>query len=131
MKLFVETPTEEQVQKALEEIGPSRMRKIADHFNIQYETGANTKYSTLVRVVSRFPSDQAKPRSPRIYRARKTLYGVVREPVETEPSLSLKSVEKKKFKLEARKRDIKDELIKIEVQLDLLNAIIQQVLNGE
>lgn len=121
--LFPETPTEEQVQKALEQIGPSRLRKIADYFNIQYETGPNTKYSTLAKVVSRFPSDQAKPRSPRIYRARTSQ--------SSEPGLSLKSVEKKKFKLEARKRDIKDELVKIEVQLDLLNAIIQQIFNGE
>lgn len=121
--LFPETPTEEQVQKALEHIGPSRLRKIADHFNIKYENGPRTRYAYLLKVVARFPSDQAKPRSPRIYRARTSQ--------SSEPGLSLKSVEKKKFKLEARKRDIKDELIKIEVQLDLLNAIIQQVLNGE
>ena len=124
--LFPETPTEEQVQKALEQIGPSRLRKIADHFNIQYETGPNTRYSTLTKVVSRFPSDQAKPRSPRIYRARKNLYGVVREPV-AEPGISLKSVEKRKFKLEARRNDLEQELIKIRVETQLLDSIIAQI----
>jgi len=120
--LFPETPTEEQVQKALEQIGPSRMRKIADHFNIQYETGANTRYSTLVKVVSRFPSDQAKPRSPRIYRARTSQA--------SEPGLSLKSVERRKFKLEARRKDLEQELLKIRVEIQLLDSIIAQIMEA-
>ena len=124
--LFPETPTEEQVQKALEQIGPSRLRKIANHFNIKYENGPRTQYARLLKVVARFPSDQTRPRAPRIYRARKNLYGVVREPV-SEPSISLKSVEKRKFKLEARRNDLEQELIKIRVEIQLLDSIIAQI----
>ena len=120
MELFPENPSEAQVKKALEQIGPSRLKTIATWFNIEYERGKASRYARLSKVAARFPSEQAKPGSPRIYRARKSS--------PKEPYLSLNNVENKKKSLEERRREIEDELVEINVQVNLLDSIIEQIL---